>query len=208
MRQTLMAGASTFAHLLGRATAKAAAEDDDDKQREGESDEDFEKRKKDKATAAKAAAEDDDDKQREGESDEDFEKRKKDKAKGKRAEGDDDEDGGDDSDGADMRSKGAARSARLRERARCDAIFSDAAAGKNPALAAQLAFRTDLPRGQAVAVLRAGGLAVSERRPSLDDRMAAVKVPALGVGDAAQPTGAQGLAAQIVAAGRKRRGEG
>jgi hypothetical protein len=231
MRQSLMAGASSFAHLLGRGPKVAAAKPEDE-QREGESDSDYEKRKKE---GSHASAESDELEQGDDESDEDFEKRKKDAAedkkdddesedehkarvkanKAKRAkraraeeDGDDDEEGDDGSDGADMRKKGA-RSARLRERARCSAIFADAAAGKNPALAAQLAFGTDLPRTQAINVLRAGGLAVASgpRRPSLDERMASVKVPVIGNGDAAGPTGAQGTAAQIIAAGKKRRGE-
>ncbi|WP_428492155.1 hypothetical protein [Rhodopila sp.] len=134
------------------------------------------------------------------------------KAKRARADDDmdDDEEGDDGSDGAEMKKK-SARSARLRERARCAAIFADASAGKNPALAATVAFTTDLPRSQALAVLRAGGLAVAPaapRKPTLDERMAAVRSPIAGAGDVANPTGVQGLAAQIIAAGTRRRAGG
>ncbi|MBB5408599.1 hypothetical protein HDG34_002536 [Paraburkholderia sp. HC6.4b] len=43
--------------------------------------------------------------------------------------------------------------ARRREQARCAAIFSSHAAARNPVLAANLAFRTRLARGAALAVL-------------------------------------------------------
>jgi hypothetical protein len=211
MKQTLMAATASFAHLLGRPVAAKRAEEDDDKQREGESDEDYKKRKDEAASAQPAAEEgdeDDDAPQREDESDEDYKKRK-DKAAA--AETDDNEEGDDKSDGDDMRKKGS-RPARLRERARCAAIFADAAAGKNPALAATLAFNTELPRSQAIKVLRAGGLAVTGQRNTLDRRMAANPIPAIDAGGGARaPAGGQSKAAQdgtaIIVAGMKRRGE-
>lgn len=211
MKLPALAGASKFAHLLGRPKAAKAEDDQDDKSKSKRAeDEDEEKGDGDdegdgpkdgkKSKAAKAEDTEDD----EG----DDEKSKKAKSKGAKAEDDDDEEGDDDSDGADMRKKGAS-SARLRERARCAAIFADAAAGKNPALAAQLAFGTDLPRGQAVSVLRAGGLAVASRRSSLDDRMAKVTTPVVGASDPSPgpASGQKSLAAQIVAAGLKARGK-
>jgi hypothetical protein len=224
MKQSLMAGAASFAHLLGRSPkAAAAGASDDDKPREGESDEDFQKRKNASAADAEPVQGDD-------ESNEDFESRhaeweedqKRDdetddehkarvtgnKARRAEASTDDDEEGDDGSDGADMRKRGA-RTARLRERARCCAIFSDAAAGKNPALAAAIAFGTDLPRSKAISLLRTGGLPVASAptRTTLDQRMARVHVPALGGGDAVRPTGASSLADQIVRAAAKARGE-
>jgi len=54
-----------------------------------------------------------------------------------------------------MRGASAAASARRREQARCAAIFATRAAGRNPVLAAQFAFRTRLPRGEAIAMLEA-----------------------------------------------------
>lgn len=218
MKLPALAGASKFAHLLGRSKAAKADDDQDDKSKSKRAeDEDEEKGDGDDegdgpkdGKKSKAAKAEDGDDEKDGEEDEgdDEDKKSKDaKSKGAKAE-DDDEEGDDDSDGADMRKKGAS-SARLRERARCSAIFSDAAAGKNPALAAQLAFGTDLPRSQAVAVLRAGGLAVTARRPSLDDRMAKVTTPVVGASDPAPgpSSGSQSLAAQIVAAGQKARGK-
>lgn len=221
MRQSLMAGASSFAHLLGRSAKVAkAADEDEDKKKSKHAAEDDDKRddekdddqKDEKSKKAKAEEPDDerDDERDEDEDEGDAKKSKKAKAKRAKAEddeGDDDEEGDDDSDGSDMRKKGAS-SARLRERARCRAIFADAAAGKNPALAAELSFGTDLPRTQAINVLRAGGLAVTTpRRPTLDERMAAVKVPTIGP-DGGQPAGAAPDAAtKVIAAGMKRRGE-
>ena len=112
----------------------------------------------------------------------------------------------------------AARAVRRRERARCAAIFSSEFAGKNPVAAAHLAFQTALPRSQAIGML--GALCASQQaapapapaapaaRDQLRDRMAAVEIPEVGAsGGDAPATGVKGLADQIVAAGRKRRGE-
>jgi hypothetical protein len=204
-----IAGAVSFAHLLGRATRPAAeVEDDDDKK---------EKDAKRRAEGDEKDPEDKDDKdakRAEGEEKdpEDDDKDKKD-AKGKKAVGDDgegdDDDGDDESDDSEMRSKGA-RSARLHERARCAAIFTDPAAGRNQELAATLAFKTNLPRGQAIAVLRSGGSAAAPaapKRASLDERMSRVKTPVVGNSDAAATSKAPSVAAQIIEAGRRRRGE-
>lgn len=218
MKLPALAGASTFAHLLGRGPKAAKAEDDQDDKKKSKRAEDEDDEKgdgddegdgpKDGKKSKAAKAEDDEKDGDEDEGDDEDKKSKKAKSKDAKAEDDDDEEGDDDSDGADMRKKGTS-SARLRERARCAEIFSDAAAGKNPALAAQLAFGTDLPRSQAVSVLRAGGLAVTSRRASLDDRMAKVTTPVVGASDPApgNPSGSQSLAAQIVAAGQKARGK-
>lgn len=211
MRQTLMAGAASFAHLLGRGAPKpaaAAAEDDDTKD---EKDAKAKRLEDDDDGDADAEDEKDDPKAESDDPDDDGDDDKKDDAK---AESDDDEKGDDKSDDDDMRKKGA-RSARLRERARCASIFSDAAAGKNPALAATLAFKTNMPRGQAIEVLRAGGLAIpavaaAPRRATLDQRMAAVKTPVVGpdgAGASASADGAKTFADQVILAGKKRRGE-
>lgn len=217
---TTMASAHSFAHLLGfgatKATKKRAEDDLDEEKGDGDDEDDNKKAKR----AESPEKEEESDETEERDEEEDDGKKSK-KAKSKRAKADDDgddgesgedddeEEGDDDSDGADMRKK-SARPARLRERARCAAIFADASAGKNPALAATLAFQTDMPRSQAVKVLRAGGAAIpTSRRVSLDDRMANVRTPTVGAGDVARPArgGAHDMAAQIVAAGKKRRGE-
>jgi hypothetical protein len=47
------------------------------------------------------------------------------------------------------------RHARLKERARCKAIFADASAAANPAMAAYLAFNTGMKSSAVIDVLRA-----------------------------------------------------
>ncbi len=182
MRLPTLAGNRTFAHLIGLGAPAAGkrAEDKDDErdQRDDESDEDYAKRMEE------LDEEDDGD-----------------------DEGDDGEDGkgDDDSDGAEMRNAKTAN-IRLRERARCAAIFSDKAAASNPALAATLAFGTDLPRSKAVAVLRAGGTpaAVTPKGKTLDERMAGVKVPTVGA--SSPERGAATTADLVTAAYNKARG--
>ena len=229
-----IAGAASFAHLLGR-SAKSKSEDSvpdpkevddgtgcegDDKDPEDKDDKDKDARR---AEGDDKDPEDKDDKDKdarraEGDDKDPEDKDDKDKeAKGKGAraddEGDDgesgDDEGDDESDDTDMRKKGS-KSARLRERARCAAIFGDAAAGKNPALAARLAFNTSLPRSQAIACLQDGSAltAAAPRRASLDERMARVAAPKVGASDPspARPGGAS-LSDQIIAAGKRRRGE-
>ena len=148
--------------------------------------------------AAQTAEEDDDDKKREGESDEDYAKRM-DAKKAKKAEDDDEE------------KEPQASAARQRERERCAAIFASPAAGLNAAAAAHLAFETTMPRAQAIAVLAslaattpAATPPATPHRPTLDERMAAQPKVIVGAGDV---TAAPDLAAQIVAAGKKARGE-
>lgn len=104
-----------------------------------------------------------------GENPEDDATRGKKGKKGKRAEGDNPEDDtdngenaeGSDDDDEDDEADPKARAIRMRERGRCAAIFRSAAAGRNPAAAAELAFGTSLPRSQAVRVLRATAPAAS-----------------------------------------------
>jgi hypothetical protein len=145
-----VASALSFAHLagLGRAKPAASAEDDDPKKKDDPGataeDEDPEKDDKEKKDP-EAKAEDDDPAAAGG----DPEKKddEKDKAKGAVAAGDED----DDKD--EMSGKSAAAQARLREQARCAAIFASAAAGRNPVLAANLAFNTRMTRCEARALL-------------------------------------------------------
>lgn len=210
MKQSLMAATASFAHLLGRGTTAAAAAPDDDPdlpRHDGESDDDYDKRR---------SAAEDEDKKRDGESDDDHAARVKGN-KAKRAEktapddNTEDDKGDDESDGGDMKKQGIAAT-RRRERARCAAIFTDPAAGKNPALAAVLAFTTDLPRTQAIAVLRTGGAAIAGPRLALDARMAAARIPPIDAGGGTQP-GPSGQskpytdATAVIVAGMKRRGD-
>ena len=61
----------------------------------------------------------------------------------------------DEKDDDDEKGNASALAARSRERARCAAIFASPAAGRNPVLAANLAFGTSLPRGTALTLLAA-----------------------------------------------------
>ncbi|MDD2794370.1 hypothetical protein [Acidocella sp.] len=115
--------------------------------------------------------------------------------------GDDDE-GDDTSDNREMKPKSKARAARLRERARCAAIFRDKSASTNVALACELAFNTSLSRSAAVAALRSAGTA----RGRLGQMMHGV-VPPVNAGAAAGPApgSADALVAQIMNAGKSAR---
>lgn len=182
-----------YAHLLGIAAAKADDGDDEAKQGSDESDEDYAKRmeeadkkeKEDDAKKAKAKADEDE---------EEDKKKKEDEAKkAKKAE----EDEGD-----------KEKAARTSERARCAAIFACSAAGTRPDVAAHLAFSTSMSSAEAIAMLdsvAAGGPV----RNTLASRMATVQAPNVGASAGAAPVAgsAQGVAARIIAAGKKRRGE-
>lgn len=210
MKLPAFAGSNTFAHLLGRnaeAKAKRAEDDKDDdkdaKARADDGDDDGD----DKDAKAKARAEDDsDDKDKDAraEDGDDDDKKDDDKKsrKAKKARADDGDDNDDDS---DARAQGAREM-----QARCAAIFGSEHAVKNLAQTAQLAFGTNLPAAQCIDILKVGAspaAAPQARRNTLDERMANVKTPAVGASDATPPAGKQGLAAQIVAAGKKARGE-
>src|SRR5690242_20243760 len=97
----------------------------------------------------------------------------KDGKKGKRA-ADDKEDpaADDDDDEEEMRGNSASAKARRRERMRCATIMGSAAAGKNPVLAANLAFNTSMTRKEALTVLEgtpapAAAAPVARRNPQL-----------------------------------------
>lgn len=154
MKLSKVASALSFAHLTGvgrsaKASENDPPEDDDKKNAKGakadgeDDDEDKdppEDKKEGKGKASKADADTDtgDDDDDDGEEDED------DKPTSKASDDDSDE---------EMRGKSPAAAARRRERARCAAIFASPAAGRNPALAASLAFNTTMTRAEAITVL-------------------------------------------------------
>lgn len=126
---------------------------------------------------------------------------------------DDDEDEGDD-EGDDDEARGkkgrAVRAARRHERARCAAILTHPAAARAPELAARLAFATRLPRSEAVALLDAAPASAGTGNRGIDARMSSQAPPRVAsspAGAAAPGSEAEQLAASILAAGRKRRGE-
>ncbi len=160
-RGRLLSSAISFAHLAGitpivpaaaaaerqepRLTAPARVEDD-------KKDADPDRHPDGKFRAKKKEGEGEDGENEEGENEED-------------EEGDDDSDGKEAAETAER----SVRAARLRERARCAAIFGAKEAARNPMLAAHLAFETSLTRSQAIATLTHGAKGVG----GLASRMAA-----------------------------------
>ena len=186
--------ATSFAHLVAPGAPKATKAEDDDAKKAEEKEVKQAEDEGDDEDAKKAEEPDDKEKGKKAR------KAKKAKREDEDEDGDNDEneEGDDDDDREEMQTSHASRAARLRERARCAAIFSDPAAAHNPALAAQLAFGTSLPRSEAVAVLRAGGAGAKSSR--LADRMAGVTIPPVGADApaAAGKTGPEAIAAGIV----------
>jgi hypothetical protein len=97
----------------------------------------------------------------------------------------------------------AAKAGRRFERARCKAIFAHPAAGVRPDMAAQLAFGTKLSAKQAISLLKESANVRGGHQHG--PRAARPRVEL--VDGAPAPTGSKGMAARIVAAGKKRRGE-
>lgn len=177
-----------FAHLVGLG-AKRAQEDEEDTKKLKRAEEDEDKKE------SRRAEEDDEEKEAEDgtEDAEDEPEEDKKSRKAKRAKAED-----------DKKEDAEARGRRL-ERARAQAIFASPAAGIRPDIAAHLAFQTCLPSGEAIALL-ASVAAAAPRRNDLFERMATVKSPNVGV-EGAEPHESRALAAQILAAGKKARGE-
>ena len=188
-----MVASLSFAHLLGMpAGAKAEDGDDEDdkKQRTDESDEDYAKRMEEEEEEEKKKED-----ARRAEEEEKEEKKKEDEAKkAKKAEEDEDD---------------KEKAARVNERARCASIFKCAAAGTRPDVAAHLAFNTSMPSAEAISMLETFAAAGAQQVFGLASRMASVKTPNIGAGAAAAPAAGSdaAIAAQIVAAGKARRGE-
>ncbi|NUB12540.1 hypothetical protein GAY28_07335 [Azospirillum brasilense] len=206
------ASKNPFGHLLGRKPSGKKAEEDD--------------RKDD----TESKAEDDDADAEEGDETEDEDDKKSKKSKKAEDDSDDANAENDDSDGdgdtEEDSDKDSAKKAsgkkgktyadgRAFERARCAKIFGCAAAADRPDVAARLAFNTDMNPDAAVEVLtvaaEAGGRQSSRRSTALSDRMASVPNPKVGATapqqQAADPKSPAAVAAAIIEAGKKRRGE-
>ncbi|HXR23786.1 MAG TPA: hypothetical protein VN742_00395 [Candidatus Binataceae bacterium] len=112
----------------------------------------------------------------------------------------------------DDEKKPDARAARARERARIDTIMSCAEAKQLPGAALSLALNSSMPRHQAVKMLASMAADLSSganRRAALSERMASIPQPNVGLDgpNAPVPGSTAELAAAIVNAGRRRRGE-
>lgn len=205
------ASKNPFAHLLGRKPSGKKAEEDD--------------RKDD----TESKAEDDDADAEEGDDTEDEDDKKSKKSKKAEDDSDDADAENDDSDGdtEEDSDKDNAKKAsggkkgktyadgRAFERARCAKIFGCAAAADRPDVAARLAFNTDMNPDAAIEVLtvaaEAGGRQSSRRPSGLSERMASLPTPKVGATAPQQqptdPKSPSAVAAAIIEAGRKRRGE-
>ena len=187
-----MVASLSFAHLLGQpagAKAEDGGDEDDKKQRTDESDEDY----------AKRMEEEEDEKKKEdarrAEEEEKEEKKKEEEAKKARKAEEDEDD--------------KEKAARVNERARCASIFKSAAAATRPDVAAHRAFHTSRPSAEAISMLETFAIGGAPQPSSLASRMANVKTPNVGAGAAAAPAAGSDAAvtAQIIAAGKIRRGE-
>jgi hypothetical protein len=190
--RTLAARGLSFAHLasLTSRAARAESEDDERKQRDGESDDDYAKRMEEldeeEEKARKAEEDRKDEEARKAE-----EERKKEEDARARSEENDDTDPDAEDDDEEMRGKSAVARARLREQARCAAIFASKAAARNPMLAANLAFKTRMTRAEAIATLEGTPAPASAAQSNR-----AARNPNLGADGGAKPTRQQALAAR------------
>lgn len=185
LRNAAGAAVSRFAHLSGLASPKSKAEGD-----KPEDDKDDEKEKPatedDKDDDAKAKAKDDD-----ADPNDDDDRK--------------DQDGEEDDKEPKDKDAKAAYAAGFRDaQARAASIFGHAAAAGNPALAAELAFNTNVPAAQAVALLSVGGVSP---RSGLASRMASTKPISVGADHASDIPASKGAeasqqASRILAAAR------
>lgn len=185
-----MSRAFPFAHLSAALPRARRAQDDDGKdprdddrkERKGQRAQDDDRKDDDGKDDPDAKAEDDD------KPDDDDDSGKGRRSRKARAQDDDEAEADDDDDDeSEMRGSSAAASARRREQARCAAIFATRAAARNPALAAQLAFKTRLPRSEAIAMLEA------PPPPAMGER--AARNPRIGAGGSPEVTSRQAIAA-------------
>lgn len=116
--------------------------------------------------------------QRAEESDEDYEKRceEEDKEEDEKKEAKAESEESDEKEEKDNSKKAA----RVSERARCAAIFQSSHASGRTALAAQLAFETDLSASAAIGVLASASKESESKSGSLAARMSSVPAPVIG----------------------------
>jgi hypothetical protein len=211
MNFVTLAGKSPFAGFGRKSTLAAKAEDEKDEEKKDSKAEDEKKDdEKDEEKSKKSKAEDE---KKDDEKDE--EKSKKSKAEDKEEDGDEDEKKSkkSKSEGEDDEPEArAANEARIRasERARIRAIFESEAGQANLEAAYELAVNSDMPSGNAIAILRSVGPAKAETpRETLRDRMAGTKQPDIGAGGPEKPSfdTPEAFAAAVTAADKKRRGE-
>ena len=154
----------------------------------------------------------------EGEENEKDEKSKKKTKKSKNVDdvGDDGEDGDDGDDGDEDDDEDEededdpkARAARGREKSRIRAILNSTAGRRLPAVAQRIALSTSMPRAGAIKLLDSMTKDLKAAGGSLRERMASTGQPDIGAGGAEvpNPKDTAGIAAAIIQAGKRRRGE-
>jgi len=181
LRNLMSRGGLSFAHLGRGARAEDRQDDDNDSgkgkrgSRAAEDEDDEQQDREDgnskKGSRAEGGESDDDDE--DGNGDDQTDKGGKSK-KGKRAADDNDEERADqdDDDEEEMSGNSASARARRRERARCAAIFASKGAGRNPVLAAKLAFTTRMTRSEAISVLEGAPAPEGSRGQRQNPRLA------------------------------------
>ncbi|WP_050044798.1 hypothetical protein [Bradyrhizobium sp. LTSP849] len=181
--------ASTLARLasFGLGAKKKAEEDDENEDDKAEDEEDGKAKKKGKARSK----DNDDDVDPDSDDDEEL-----------------DDDDADDEDEDDKKDKKAS-AARGRERGRISAIINSRAAQRSDthrAMAMNLALSTELTRAEAIIVLNQTPAPAKPAGQAARDRLNTAPNPDVGSGDGGNGSGPT-LAQQVIAAGKKRRGE-
>jgi archaellum component FlaD/FlaE len=184
---------SPFAHL-GKSQAAGAVVDDAAALAAKKAEEDEKAKKEEEEAKAKKKAED-----------EAKAKKEEEEAAAQEDDGDDEDDEDEDEDDKKKKTKAKVKAIRMKERDRIRAIVTSEAGLANPKLACDLALNSSMPRDQALAILRGSPAASTETRTdALRDRMAHTAQIDIGV---SETQSSATLAQQIVAAGKKRRGE-
>ncbi len=184
----------SFAHL--GAVAGKKGDEEEDKNRAEEEDDKKDQDREDgdaKGTPRNQSAEDDNPEDDDSEDKKDSKSNKVDDDEPDAEEDDDNEE--------EMRGNSAAAGARRRERARCAAIFGSRQAGRNPQLAASLAFNTSLTRKEAIAVLESTPAASPIANTARADRN-----PRVGSGGSLEANSSQAISARWDGHFKKMRG--
>jgi hypothetical protein len=200
-RARLAAGAArgVFAHLLGAGAGSPRAEEKEDKDPKDQNDPKGEAKEDCPECDGTGEAED-------GETCESCDGTgERDGKRSKKAKAEEDEEA-EEEDDDDEAIRKACRAGRSFERMRCAAIFAAKSAGARPDVAAHLAFTTKMSAKAAIALMDAtvsGGAAPTAGRAPRPR----VVIGSDGGPGPADPASPQGMAAKILAAGKKARGE-
>lgn len=182
--------------------AERAEEDEKRKEEDARRAEEDDRRKDEDARRAEEDSDDSDD---ENKNPKDGKKGKVRKAKGDQP----DDEECEEEDDPDAKVAAAARAGRLAERARWVNALNDPGAAANAASACVMLASTEMHSSGVIAAVKALPSQARTGRTRLDERMDRVRTPHLPAdgGAPADPNSAEGKAAAIILAGKKRRGE-